>query len=184
MADEKKKMLMGELYNPHDKILVAERLNAKALCRELNTISPEQFKQRKAVVKKLFSEVSSCYIEPNFFCDYGHNISLGKRFYANHNCVILDAAQVTIGDNVMFGPNVQILTINHPLDMELRLKEFEIAQPISIGNNVWIGGGAIILPGVTLGEGVVVAAGSVVTKSVADKTVVAGNPARLVKTLC
>lgn len=180
---EQDKMLAGEWFNPQDKALVDQRRHAKRLCRELNSTPPENFKACQKIARQLFACVDGCYIEPHFSCDYGKNIYLGQRFYANHNCTILDAAKVTIGDHVLLGPNVQILTNNHPLDADKRTAGLQHAHPISIGNQVWIGGGAIILPGVTIGDGAVIAAGSVVTQDVPAFHLVAGNPAQIKRQL-
>lgn len=175
---EKQKMLSQQWFNPRDPELTAARVRAKKLCRELNQCTPEAFKAAQQIARQLFAKVQGCYLEPDFYCDYGFNIELGARFYANHHCVMLDAAPIWIGDDVMFGPGVQIYTVTHPLDAALRQSGIEQAKPIQIGHRVWIGGGAIILPGVTIGEDAVIAAGSVVTKDVPAGTVVKGNPAR------
>lgn len=174
---------LGNHFNPHEKHRVAQRQRAKSLCQQLNQIPPQQFRERQAIARQLFGQVNGCYIEPSFYCDYGCNIFLGKRFYANHNCTILDAASVYIGDNVLLGPGVQLLTNNHPTDPNLRRQGWQQASPIRLGNDVWIGGGAIILGGVTLGDGVIVGAGSVVTRSVESMQMVAGNPARVIKSI-
>lgn len=175
---EKEKMLNQQWFNPRDAELAKARSLAKQSCRELNQQGPEPFKKHQQLARQLFGSVQSCYIEPDFYCDYGFNISLGARFYANHHCVILDAARVEIGDDVMFGPGVQLYTVTHPLDAQQRTTGMELAKPIVIGNRVWIGGGAIVLPGVTVGDEAVIAAGSIVTKDVAAGMLVQGNPAR------
>lgn len=175
---ERQKMLSQQWFNPRDPELTAARVRAKKLCRELNQCTPEAFKAAQQIARQLFAKVQGCYLEPDFYCDYGFNIELGARFYANHHCVMLDAAPIRIGDDVMLGPAVQIYTVTHPLDAALRQSGIEQAKPIQIGHRVWIGGGAIILPGVTIGEDAVIAAGSVVTKDVPAGTVVKGNPAR------
>lgn len=175
---ERQKMLSQQWFNPRDPELTAARVRAKKLCRELNQCTPEAFKAAQQIARQLFAKVQGCYLEPDFYCDYGFNIELGARFYANHHCVMLDAAPIWIGDDVMLGPAVQIYTVTHPLDAALRQSGIEQAKPIQIGHRVWIGGGAIILPGVTIGEDAVIAAGSVVTKDVPAGTVVKGNPAR------
>lgn len=180
---EKEKMLSQQWFNPRDAELTQLRRQAKQLCRRLNEQGPDPFKAHQLVARQLFGSLGSCYIEPDFWCDYGINIRIGARFYANHHCVILDAAPVQIGDDVMFGPAVQIYTVTHPLDASERARGLEQARPVSIGDKVWVGGGAIILPGVTLGEGAVIAAGAVVTRDVAPFTLVAGQPARLQKSL-
>ncbi|RVU35717.1 sugar O-acetyltransferase [Rheinheimera riviphila] len=177
-VSEKQKMLSQQWFNPRDPELTASRARAKKLCRELNSCTPEAFKAAQHIAKQLFGKVQGCYLEPDFYCDYGFNIELGARFYANHHCVMLDAAPIRIGDDVMLGPAVQLYTVTHPLDAALRQSGIEQAKPITIGNRVWIGGGAIVLPGVTIGDDAVIAAGSIVTKDVPAATLVKGNPAR------
>lgn len=179
----RQQMLDGEWFSPRDKELSALRKAAKQRCRQLNAQGPEAFKQHQQLAAALFGRVGSCYIEPDFYCDYGINIRLGQRFYANHHCVILDAASVEIGDDVMLGPAVHIYTVTHPLDAAARVTGIEQAKPVIIGNRVWIGGQAVILPGVTIGDGAVIAAGSVVSRDVAPYTLVAGQPARWQKDL-
>lgn len=178
VLSEKQKMLSQQWFDPRDPELTKARLSAKKLCRELNACTPEAFKAAQHIAKQLFGKVQGCYLEPDFYCDYGFNIELGARFYANHHCVMLDAAPIRIGDDVMLGPAVQLYTVTHPLDAALRQTGIEQAKPITIGNRVWIGGGAIILPGVTIGDDAVIAAGSIVTKDVLAAAVVKGNPAR------
>lgn len=180
---EQEKMAAGLWFNPADKVLAKQRQHAKALCVQLNQQGPLPFKAHQQLAAQLFGKLGSCYIEPNFYCDYGNNIELGQNFYANHNCVILDAAKVSIGDDVLLGPAVQIYTVAHPLDAEQRKTGLEQGKAVTIGNSVWVGGGAIILPGVTIGEGAVIAAGAVVTKDVPAYAVVAGNPAKIIKTV-
>lgn len=181
MSNDKQKKSMGDLYNPLCSSLKNKRKRAKALCYEFNHCHPDQKNKRQEVLGKLLAKVNKANIEPNFFCDYGYNITLGKNFYANHNCTILDAAQVTIGDNVMLGPNVCITTATHPLLSEPRANGLESCASISIADNVWIGLGATILPGVTVAENAVIAAGAVVTKDVPANVVVAGVPATIIK---
>ncbi|MFQ3249456.1 MAG: maltose O-acetyltransferase [Glaciecola sp.] len=180
---EKQKMMMGEEYFPSNKQLQRDRMNAKTICHQFNQLPPSEFKQGMKLLKGLFGSTQSFWIEPQFYCDYGYNIHLGKQFYANHGCVILDGAPVTIGDDVMLAPGVLISTATHPLDPDKRRKGIETAHAITIGNSVWIGMGAKILPGVTIGDNAVVGAGAVVTKSVAANTVVAGVPAVPIKEL-
>ena len=169
--------------NPHDPQLRVERKRAKQLCQQLNALPADQIKARKPIYQQLFGQVSSAYIEPNFYCDYGSNIFLGEKFYANHNCVILDCAEVRIGDRVMFGPSVQIYATTHPLDPLERATGKEFCAAVTIGDDCWIGGGAIILAGVTIGKGSVVGAGSVVTKDIPEGVVAVGNPCRIIKTI-
>ena len=181
MKSEKEKMLAGQLYNAGDIELVRDRKKAKKLCNKFNNLGVEENLKREKVLKKLFQTEKSCYIEPNFFCDYGYNINPGENFYANHNCIILDVNKVNIGDNVMFGPAVQIYTATHPINAKERNSGKELGFRINIGDNVWIGGGAIINPGVSIGNNAVIAAGSVVNKDVSENVLVGGNPAKIIK---
>ncbi|RPD97935.1 sugar O-acetyltransferase [Aureibaculum marinum] len=182
MKTEKEKMLAGELYNPNDKTLLEERHNARLLFRKINQISTNDTKLIISLFRQLFGKTGKgLFIEPPFYCDYGYNIKLGNQVFMNYNCCILDVAEVTIGDRVMFGPNVQIYTATHPLDAKTRNSWLEFAKPISIGNDVWIGGGAIICPGVNIGDRAVIGAGAVVTKNVPNDVLVGGNPAKIVK---
>lgn len=169
--------------NPLEPELKAARKRAKQLCHQLNALRADQTKARKPIYQELFGQVSSAYIEPNFFCDYGTNIFLGEQFYANHNCVILDCAEVRIGDRVMFAPSVQIYATTHPLDPVERATGKEFCSAVTIGDDCWIGGGAIILAGVTIGKGSVIGAGSVVTKDIPEGVVAAGNPCRVIRTI-
>ena len=169
--------------NPFQPELVAARKRAKQLCQQLNALRADQHKARKPLYQALFGQVGKAYIEPHFFCDYGSNIFLGENFYANHNCVILDVAEVRIGDRGMLGPNVQIFATTHPLDPVERASGKEFCAAISIGDDCWIGGGAIILAGVSIGAGSVIGAGSLVNKDVPPGVVAAGNPCRVIKTL-
>jgi maltose O-acetyltransferase len=180
---EKQKQQQGLEYNPNDSELSANRLKAKQLCQKLNNLSPNAKKARRQVSLELFGEASTLWVEPHFYCDYGYNIKAGKNFYANHNVVILDGAEVSFGDNVLIAPGVLISTVTHPLVPNKRQAGLETAKPISIGHNVWLGMGAKILPGVIIGDNAVVAAGAVVTKDVQANTVVAGVPATVIKNL-
>ncbi|MFT6992161.1 MAG: maltose O-acetyltransferase [Paraglaciecola sp.] len=180
---EKQKMLQGFEYFPSDKSLQQDRANAKRLCQQFNQYDIDDRKGSRKIIKSLFGQCAGAWIEPNFYCDYGYNISTGKNFYANHGLVILDAAAVTFGDNVMLAPGVMISTATHPLDVVKRNKGIEIAKPINIGNNVWIGMGAKILEGVHIGDNAVIAAGAVVNKDVPASTLVAGVPAKVIKHL-
>ena len=181
MKTQKERMLASEAFNALDSQLVNERKRAKALCFEFNQLHPDQKGKRQEKLSTLLGRSIKPTIEPSFQCDYGYNIHLGRNFYANHNCVVLDGAPVTIGDNVMLGPNVTISTTSHPLSPSLRGDGITMAKPIIIGNNVWIGMGAQILGGVTIGSGAVIAAGSIVTKDVDANSLVAGVPATFVK---
>jgi acetyltransferase-like isoleucine patch superfamily enzyme len=180
---EKEKMLAGMFYNPMDEELFKDRQKAKRLCYRFNSIEPDKYDDRQAILKELFQTENDCYIEPNFFCDYGYNIQIGKNFYANHNCIILDVNKVKIGDNVMFAPNVQVYTATHPLNAQERIAGKEMGYAIEIGDNVWIGGGAIICPGVKIGRNTTIAAGSVVTKNIPDNVLAAGNPCKIIREL-
>ncbi|CAG8549423.1 7800_t:CDS:2 [Acaulospora morrowiae] len=187
---EKQKALKGLLYNANCEELLQDRLRAKELMHQFNNSKPCMFntkehdETRGKIIKELLGSVGDeCYIEPPFYCDYGYNIHIGNSFYSNFNCIILDCNRVDIGDRVMFGPNVQLYAATHPVQPEERAKGDELAFPIKIGNDVWIGGGAIICPGITIGDGVTVGAGSVVTKDVQPYVVVAGNPAKIIKHL-
>lgn len=184
MCSERTKMLQGELYDPADRELVAARTRARKLCAELNHADPEDPAERRRLIAELFGKVGeSVVIEPPFYCDYGTNISLGDGVYLNYNCTILDPAEVVIGDNTLLGPSVQIYTPTHPLDAGERLDMREAAKRIKIGKSVWIGGAAILCPGVTIGDGSVIGAGSVVTRDVPAGVVAAGNPCRIIRYL-
>lgn len=179
---EKSKMLAGELYLASDPELVRERANARQLCRRYNASMEDEPDLRLHILQELLGTVSEdVYIESSFKCDYGYNIHLGKNFYANFDLIILDVCEVKIGDHCLIGPRVSILTATHPIDPDLRRSGQELGKPIAIGHNVWIGGGAIINPGVTIGDNAVIASGAVVTKDVADGCVVGGVPAKILK---
>ncbi|WP_067216396.1 sugar O-acetyltransferase [Marinomonas gallaica] len=179
---EKEKMLAGRLYDPSDEELLKLRLSARLLTEALNTTSVAFHQKRVEIVKHLFGSTgNTIHIESSFNCDYGFNIHVGDNFYANFGCVILDAAQVTFGENCLLAPQVGIYTATHPLDPTERSSGLELAKPITIGDNCWVGGHAVINPGVTLGNNVVVASGAVVTKSFGDNVVIAGNPAKVLK---
>lgn len=176
-------MLAGEPYNAWDEELYALRIECRKTLQRLNNAIPDSAEWREAI-DQLIPQSQGAYLEPPFRCDYGANITLGKNFYANFNCVVLDVAPVVIGDNVLFAPNVQIYTAGHPLDVKSRVEEgIEFGTPISIGNNVWLGGGVIVCPGVTIGDNSVIGAGSVVTKDVPANVVAAGNPCRVIRAL-
>ncbi len=179
---EKEKMIAGELYFAGDPELVADRSFAREQAKLIN--QAEDSAIRSQLVKETFGKTGeNIYVEPAVNFDYGYNIFVGENFYANFNNTFLDVSTIEIGDNCMFAPNVQLYTATHPLHPVKRNSGLEYAKPIKIGNNVWLGGGVIITPGVTLGNNVVVGAGSVVTKSFPDDVVIAGNPARVIKTI-
>jgi maltose O-acetyltransferase len=181
MPSEHEKMLRGELYDPLDEELVQARLRARDLCQELNA-SPEadQLRRRRILTELFATGGESAWIQPPFYCDYGSNIRLGERVFFNFNCVVLDVCQVTIGSFTLLGPAVQIYTATHPLNAELRRKQ-EFGKPIEIGSDVWVGGGAILCPGVKIGSRSVIGAGSVVTRDIPEAVFAAGNPCRVIR---
>lgn len=183
MKSEKEKMLSGELYYAGDPELVNERDKARSLAFEFNHTCPMEKEKRQELLKCLIISRGNFHIEAPFNCDYGYNIEVGENFYANYGCIILDVNKVKIGNNVLMAPNVQIYTATHPIDPVERLSGKEYALPITIGNNVWVGGGSIICPGVSIGDNVTIGAGSVVTKSIPDNAIAAGNPCRIIKNL-
>jgi len=179
---EYENMINNRMYDPLDDFLVKSRQNARKLTRLFNQTTEEDGKYRKQLLKELFGKTGkSIYIEPSLKVDYGFNIEVGENFYMNYDCVILDCAKVKIGDNCMIAPKVQIYTAYHPLSAKERNSGRELAAPITIGDNVWIGGGAIINPGITIGNNVVIASGAVVTKDFPDDVVIGGNPAKIIK---
>ncbi|WP_139364908.1 maltose acetyltransferase domain-containing protein [Sutcliffiella halmapala] len=182
MKTEKEKMLAGELYKAWDEELSKERIHARKLTRIFNESTETEEEKRSELLKRLFGSTGKTInIEPTFRCDYGYNIHVGENFFANFDCVILDVCKVEIGENCMLAPGVHIYTATHPVDPIERNKGPEYGKPVKIGNNVWLGGRAVISPGVTIGDNVVVAAGAVVTKDVPDNVIVGGNPARVIK---
>lgn len=179
---ELEKMIKGEWYNAADKELLDLRNKARELVFEYNNLPPKDFKPFSAILKKLFKKCDSkTFIEPPFRCDYGFNVSVGKNFYANYNLVLLDSEKITIGNNVMLGPNVSFYTVDHPLHHTDRNTFLEQAKPITIGNSVWIGGNTVILKGVTIGDNAVIGAGSVVTKDIPKNSLAFGNPCKVVR---
>lgn len=183
-STEKQKMLAGELYDCKDEELARERLHARRLTRMFNSTFENEQANRNSLLKQLFGSLAGePMVEPPFHCDYGYNIHLGDRFYANFDCVILDVCEVRIGNGCLLGPGVHIYTAAHPLDALKRAQGEEYGRPVRIGNNVWIGGRAVILPGVSIGDNVVVAAGAVVAADVPDNSLVVGNPGAVRKNL-
>lgn len=181
---EKEKMLAGELYNSLDPELVAGRRRARLLAKRLNDSSEDDKELRHALLQELFgSSGENLWLEPPFYCDYGSNIHVGDNVFFNFNCVVLDVAEVTIGSRTMFGPAVQIYTATHPIEAHERMKGLEAGNPIAIGKDVWVGGGAIILPGVSIGDRSVIGAGAVVTRDIPADVFAGGNPCRVLRQL-
>lgn len=181
---EKEKMLAGMIYDANnDANLAGERSKAKDLCHQFNNTPPSDIAGQREILKRLLGKThgDDFLIQPSFWCDYGYNIEIGANFFANHNTVILDCAKVKFGDNVFIAPNCSFYTAGHPLDVERRNKGLEYAYPITIGNNVWIGGNVTVCPGVTIGDNVVIGAGAVVTHDIPDNTLAVGVPARAVR---
>jgi maltose O-acetyltransferase len=181
MPTELQNMLAGELYDPFDPELVRARERARDLCQALNATREAQQAERRSILRELLGKGGeSVWMQPPFFCDYGTNIELGERVFFNFNCVVLDVCRVRIGDSTLFGPAVQIYTAMHPMNAELRRHQ-EYGKPVEIGTDVWVGGGAIILPGVRIGDRAVVGAGSVVTRDIPGGVFAAGNPCRVIR---
>lgn len=182
MKTEKQKMLAGELYSPADPEIQADQAAAKLWMARYNASMGESAEHRRSLLEERFGAVGAeSVVRPPFHVDYGYNIFLGANVFFNFGCVVLDVVEVTIGDNTQIGPNVQILTADHPRTPAERDAGLEYGRPIRIGRNVWIGGGALLLPGVTVGDDAVIGAGSVVTRDVPAGATVAGNPARRLK---
>jgi maltose O-acetyltransferase len=183
MPSEREKMLAGELYDPLDPELVVARARARDLCQALNATREADADQRRRLLVDLFAAGGDeVWMQPPFYCDYGSNISLGKRVFFNFNCVVLDVCAVRVGDFTLFGPAVQIYTATHPLEADLR-RSRELGKPVTIGSDVWVGGAAVILPGVTIGSRSVIGASSVVTSDIPDDVFAAGNPCRVIRAI-
>ncbi|MCI5068352.1 sugar O-acetyltransferase [Acidovorax sp.] len=184
MTTEKSKMIAGELYNANDPELIADRLRARQLCHDINHARANSPDYLQGLIGQLIPGApASAYITPPFHCDYGYNITLGEGAYFNFNCVVLDVAPVRIGARTLMAPGVQIYTASHPMSAEVRAQGLELGLPITIGDDVWIGGGAIVCPGVTIGDGAVIGAGSVVTRDVPARVFAAGSPCRVIRSL-
>lgn len=184
MKSEKEKMLNQEYYIPWDKDLTADREKAKDLLFELNQLKPSNRDERNQIIRNLFHSLGeNVWIESPFNCDYGYNITVGDHFYANTNCTILDCAKVTIGNNVLIGPNVSFYTPNHAIDADERKVGYEKSLPITVGDNVWISGSVTIVPGVTIGDNTIIGAGSVITKDIPDNVIAAGVPCKVIRTI-
>jgi len=179
---EKEKMIAGEPYHANVPELAPLRLHAQRSCYRYNQIDPKNYKERKSVIKGLFGQTKTMFlIEQPFYCDYGFNIEIGDNFFSNYHLTILDCAPVKIGNNVMFGPNVSIYTAGHPIHHELRNTGMEYAFPVTIHDNVWIGGNVVINPNVTIGENTVIGSGSVITKDIPANVIAAGNPCKIIR---
>lgn len=184
MKTEKEKMLAGELYDPLDKQLTEDRVNTRLLIKALNDSREDQVEERLQLFKKLLPKAKTgLWLQPPFYCDYGYNMLIGEKVFFNFNCVVLDVAEVIIGNRTLFGPNVQIYTATHPLNHQERSSGLEYAKPISVGEDVWVGGSAIICPGVSIGDRSVIGAGSVVTRDIPADVIAAGNPCRVVRSI-
>lgn len=184
MKTEREKMLAGELYDATDRELSDERLKARLLIKALNDTSEDETEERSRILKELMPNAGEgLWLQPPFYCDYGSNIKIGDKVFFNFNCVVLDVMQVTIGSRTLFGPNVQVYTATHPLDYKERASGLEFAKPVTIGEDVWVGGSAVICPGVTIGDRSVIGAGSVVTKDIPADVFAAGNPCKVIRGL-
>ena len=183
MTSEKDKMLAGKIYDAnYDQELVAARVDAKELCYDFNHARPSEEAKRQGIIRQLLGKTGNQFeITGPFYCDYGFNIEIGENFYANHNLVILDGAKVTFGDDVFVAPDCGFYTAGHPLDADRRNKGLEYAKPITVGNNVWFGGGVKVMPGVTIGDGAVIGGGSVVTKDIPANMIAFGNPCKPIR---
>ena len=182
MMTEKEKMINGQMYDPLDKELSDDRVRTRLLIQELNQSREDEPEIRRAILQQLLPEAAAdLWLQPPFYCDYGYNLYISERVFFNFNCVVLDVAPVHIGSRTMFGPNVQIYTATHPLDHAERSSGLEYARPINIGEDVWVGGSAVICPGVTIGNRAVIGAGSVVTKDIPADVFAAGNPCKVIR---
>ncbi len=182
MESEKQKMLSGKPYKAFDDELFSERQLAKNMAYQINNTHPSKINERNELLKKLLGNTgNNFHIELPFLCDYGYNISIGENFYANHNCIILDCAKVTFGNNVLLAPNVAIYTAGHPIHHNPRNETWEYAFPVTIGNNVWIGGNTVINPGITIGDNTVIGSGSIITKDIPENVVAVGNPCKVLR---
>lgn len=184
MKTEKQKMLAGELYYALDPEISEERKGTRLLLKELNDSREDEEEIRKEVLKKLIPNAGAdLWLQPPFYCDYGYNIIAGDKVFFNFNCIVLDVMQVKIGSRTLFGPNVQIYTATHPIDPVERASGLEFAKPITIGEDVWIGGSTVVCPGVIIGDRTVIGAGSVVTKDIPSDVFAAGNPCKVIRKL-
>jgi maltose O-acetyltransferase len=192
MPTEREKMLAGELYDPLDPELVADRERARNLCQDLNaTREAGDAKRRGILCELLGSGGDDVWIQPPFYCDYGSNIRLGRKCFFNFNCILLDVCPIRVGDYTLFGPAVQIYTATHPMDYKLRRPPaddeskvaLEFGKPVEVGSDVWVGGAAVICPGVRIGDRAIIGAGSVVLRDIPADVLAAGNPCRVIRDL-
>ena len=170
-------------FQPHGQQYLALRKRAKQLCTQINAIPVQQLKQRLPLYQQLFGAVTTAFIEPDFYCDYGQNIFLGEDFFANHHCVMLDAAEIRIGARVLLGPAVHLYTTTHPIDAQQRAAGVQLIAPITLEDDCWIGGQTVVMPGVTIGARAVIGAGSVVTHDIPADVVAMGNPCRVIRAI-
>lgn len=170
-----------EMVYISDEEVFEEQKKARVLTQKLNTVDRSDFSAIAEIVKELFGKSENAFVNPPFYCDYGSHIEVGKNFFANYNCTILDVAKVIIGDNCQLAPNVSIYTAGHPVHPETRNSGYEYGIKVTIGDNVWIGGNTVICPGVHIGDNVVIGAGSVVTKDIPDMVIAAGNPCKVIR---
>lgn len=184
MKTDKEKMLTGELYLAFCDELVQERDRTKEVLFEYNNLPPSATQRRTELLKQFFGSTGQqLLVEQPFRCDYGYNIHVGENFYSNMGCTILDEAKVTFGNNVLLAPNVSIYTAGHEVNVARRVAGWEYAYPVTIGNNVWIGGNVVILPGVTIGDNSIIGGGSVVTKSIPANVIAVGNPCKVLRAM-
>ena len=182
MGREKERMLAGEAYDPSVPELVADRRHASELCRRYNATAPTESDLRDGLLRALFGAVDGdATVAPPFHCDYGYNVGVGDHFFANYGCVFLDVAPIAFGEDCFLGPGVHVYTASHPIDPEERAAGREFGYPVTVGDDVWIGGRAVITPGVSIGDEAVVAAGAVVVDDVPARTMVGGNPAEVIR---
>ena len=181
---ERERMLSGQLYDAGDETLTAARGRAKRLTWRYHQLDPTDWDSRTQILQELLGHLGEdSWIEPPFRCDYGTQISIGDHFFANYDCIFLDVAPITIGNRVMFGPRVCLYTAGHPLDAATRNTGLEFGKPIAIGDDMWLGGNVVVLPGVTIGAGTVVAAGSVVRRDLPPHVLAAGNPCQVLRSI-
>jgi galactoside O-acetyltransferase len=178
----REKMQSGELYLPSDETILKEQYARLEILYDFNATRPSELEKREEILRRLFAEIGEdCYIEPPLHANWGSHTHFGNHVYANFNLTLVDDGDIFVGDNVMFGPNVTLATAGHPVEPERRRLGMQFNIPIHIGNNVWIGAGSIVLPGVTIGDNTVIGAGSVVTKDIPAGVVAVGNPCRILR---